>query len=69
MSKMSEREFTTGEKVTNEATRAHIQRVAQLLHEVVVKLLERVDNHDKSKLSSPELEVFTVFGVEASLCC
>lgn len=39
-------------------TYEHIAVVQNLLHRVVKELLDRADAHDRSKLSSPELEVF-----------
>ena len=51
--------LTPEEKITNEETRQHIRYVAKNLHIIVKHLLDRADNHDKSKLSSPEVEIFT----------
>ncbi len=38
-------------------TREHIQRVAELLGKCATELIERGVNHDKSKLSDPELPI------------
>lgn len=42
-------------------TWAHIARVRQLLGDVITRLLVRADVHDRSKLESPEKEVFDVY--------
>jgi hypothetical protein len=39
-------------------TYKHIQEVQRLLNRVIVDLLERSEEHDQSKLVSPEVEVF-----------
>lgn len=46
------------EEAYNFKTMRHIERVRNLLSEVVVNLLERAKNHDQSKLTSPEVEIF-----------
>ncbi len=42
-------------------TRKHIHRVCSILHQIVIDLLKRADQHDKSKTESPELEVFSEY--------
>jgi hypothetical protein len=39
-------------------TLKHIKRVGILLNKMIVNLLSRIDNHDSSKLRSPEKETF-----------
>lgn len=40
------------------ATHEHIQTVQTLMKGVIIQLLDRLTEHDKSKLKSPEVEVF-----------
>lgn len=42
-------------------TRKHQARVASILHLFVRKLLDRADTHDKSKIESPEVKVFSEY--------
>lgn len=42
-------------------TRKHIARVGELLHVVVVDLLNRADDHDVSKTEEPEVGIFGVY--------
>jgi len=42
-------------------TRKHIARVGELLHVVVVDLLNRADDHDVSKTEEPEVGIFEVY--------
>lgn len=53
--------MTLEEQATNAATREHISRVQSHLHTFVKELLDRADLHDRSKLESPEVELFTEF--------
>jgi hypothetical protein len=39
----------------------HIKRVSELLNSVVIELLDRANNHDKSKLKDPEKKYFDKF--------
>jgi len=39
-------------------TRKHQQKVQELLLQIISELILRAQNHDKSKLESPELEIF-----------
>lgn len=36
----------------------HIKRIGNLLHKIIFELLNRIDNHDSSKLIPPEKEIF-----------
>lgn len=47
------------EKITNYETLKHIENVKKCLDIIIVELLKRGEEHDKSKLDSPELELFT----------
>jgi hypothetical protein len=53
--------MTLEERATNYETSKHINRVRELLDQIVVSLLKRAEEHDKSKLSSPEVELFTEY--------
>lgn len=52
-------ELTLEEKATNAETLTHIRKVEENIHKIIHLLLDRARDHDKSKLESPELEVFT----------
>lgn len=49
------------EKATNYETMRHIEKVRNYLNKVVIKILERAEKHDQSKLESPEVELFTKY--------
>jgi len=51
--------LTVEQQATNYETMQHIREVGILLHRVAAELLSRADDHDQSKLSSPEVEMFT----------
>lgn len=53
--------MNTDHKATNFDTMRHIERVRNLLNEVVAQLLRRGELHDQSKLESPEVEAFTEY--------
>lgn len=53
--------LTPEQELTNVETLAHISRVRDLLSLCIDDLKNRAENHDKSKLSSPEVEIFTEF--------
>lgn len=40
------------------ATFEHIREVQSKLHNIIIQLLKRSKNHDKTKLEIPELEIF-----------
>jgi hypothetical protein len=46
----------------------HIERVDELLTGISGQLLDRGDNHDKSKLESPELEIFMEYTPKLKDC-
>jgi len=49
------------EKITNFETLSHISQVRKLLTKVICELLQRAEDHDKSKLSEPELSTFVEY--------
>lgn len=51
--------LTLEEKACNFDTMRHIERVRNLLNVMVIELLTRGQDHDQSKLESPEVEEFT----------
>ena len=53
--------LTVEQQATNAATSRHIRCVVRCIHLVVKDLLDRADRHDQSKLTSPEVEMFTEF--------
>lgn len=53
--------LTQDQQATNYATFRHIERVRNLLNQMAVDLLKRGEQHDQSKLESPEVELFTEF--------
>jgi hypothetical protein len=48
-------------KAVNFDTMRHIERVRNLLNKIVTDLLRRGEEHDQSKLESPEVEIFAEF--------
>lgn len=53
--------LTLEQEATNSHTKKHILRVGELLNICVCELLKRAVLHDKSKIESPEVEIFTEF--------
>ena len=53
--------LTPEQKACNYDTMLHIQRVRNLLNDVIFNLLNRGLKHDQTKLDSPEVELFTEF--------
>jgi hypothetical protein len=53
--------LTVEEKATNFETMQHIHTVGHYVNEIIHQLLERAENHDSSKLDSPEVEAFTEY--------
>lgn len=53
--------LTLEQQATNFATFRHIERVRNLLNLMAVDLIKRGEQHDQSKLESPEVELFTEF--------
>jgi hypothetical protein len=56
------------EEATNNETRKHILNVIKFMNIIVSELLIRAQNHDKSKLESPELELFTIYTEKLASC-
>ena len=56
------------EAATNDETRKHISNVVKFMNIVVTELLLRAQNHDASKLESPELELFTIWTEKLAGC-
>lgn len=54
-------ELSIEQKATNYDTYKHIDRIRNLLDLCCSDLLKRGEFHDKSKLNSPEIELFTEF--------
>ncbi len=53
--------LTLEHQATNFATFRHIERVRNLLNSMAFDLIKRGEQHDQSKLESPEVELFTEF--------
>ncbi len=53
--------MTKEEKETNKETQKHIDTVEKVINNICDKLYIRSVNHDKSKLKSPEVEIFTKY--------
>lgn len=64
---MSEK-LTQEQEATNYHTFRHIERVRNLLNDMIVELLRRGEKHDQSKLASPEVELFTEFTPKLAGC-
>lgn len=60
--------LTEEEKSTNYDTFRHIERVRNLLNACVKELIIRGENHDQSKLESPEVEYFTEYTSKLASC-
>ncbi len=56
------------EAAANSETRAHIINVVRFMNIIVAELLLRAQNHDASKLESPELELFTIWTGRLATC-
>lgn len=56
------------EQATNYVTMRHIEKVRNYLNLVIINLLRRAENHDQSKLESPEVELFTEFTPKLAAC-
>jgi hypothetical protein len=50
--------LTNEEKITNYETMLHIEKVRNYINKIISLLLLRAENHDQSKLCSPEVEYF-----------
>lgn len=53
--------MTEQEKITNFETLQHINQVRKLLDVIIVELLRRAEEHDKTKLEAPELPIFVEY--------
>ena len=53
MKKLNQKELST-----NAATSEHIRQVAKYIHIMIKELLIRTEQHDKTKLEPPEVEIF-----------
>jgi len=61
-------ELTTDQQACNYQTMLHIARVRDLLGGMIRDLLERAEDHDQSKLKSPEVELFTEVTPRLAAC-
>jgi len=55
------KELTIKEQATNFHTMNHINLVQKKINKLACELISRGEDHDASKLSSPEVELFTEF--------
>lgn len=53
--------LTQEQEACNFHTLKHIKRVSELIGTVIKNLLDRANSHDKSKLESPEVELFALY--------
>lgn len=53
--------LTLEEQATNFETMRHIEKVRNLINNIIYELMERAQKHDQSKLESPEVELFTEY--------
>ena len=60
--------LTEAEKATNYDTFRHIERVRNLLNACVIDLIKRGEQHDQTKLESPEVEAFTEYTPKLATC-
>ena len=51
--------LTLEQQATNYDTMKHIHLVGKMVNKIVVRLLERAEKHDDSKLHAPEVQDFT----------
>lgn len=56
------------QEATNFATMRHIERVRNILNMFIADLLRRGEEHDQSKLESPEVELFTEYTPKLATC-
>lgn len=56
------------QRQTNEQTQQHIDQVVTLITRVVIELGKRAANHDKSKMCSPELDIFVEYTPKLAAC-
>ena len=60
--------LTEQQKATNYDTFRHIERVRNLLNVCAIELIQRGEQHDQSKLASPEVEYFTEYTPKLATC-
>ena len=60
--------LTLEEQACNFETTKHIRLVQSFIHEMIKELIDRADEHDQSKLESPEVEIFTEFTPKLAAC-
>lgn len=53
--------LTIEQQAVNFETMRHIELVRNLLNRMMIELIKRAEKHDQSKLTSPEVELFTEF--------
>jgi hypothetical protein len=53
--------LTVEQKATNYETMKHIQRVHSLMNTIIHHMMRRALEHDSTKLSEPEVQIFTEF--------
>lgn len=53
--------FTIEQRAERDETRKHIARVSSLVSKCIKELLNRAEDHDSSKLDSPEMEIFAEY--------
>jgi hypothetical protein len=53
---------------TNNETRRHVMLVAEYIGRMIKELIQRQEDHDKSKLDSPEIEILTEVTPELRKC-
>lgn len=56
------------EKATNYDTFRHIERVRNLLNRCAIEFLKRGELHDQTKMTSPEVELFTEYTDKLATC-
>ena len=60
--------LSTKQKATNFDTISHICKVRDYLNVCVEELLRRGENHDKTKLNNPELDLFVEYTPKLAAC-
>jgi len=60
--------LTTEEFESNQAVLVHVKMVREYIELLIKKLEDRGNNHDASKMTSPEVEVFSEFTPKLSAC-
>ena len=60
--------LTVEQKATNYDTMTHINRVRDCINTMIFHLLRRAHDHDRTKLSDPEVQLFTEFTPKLATC-